>query len=403
MPLDSIEINLPGLVTELKTKTDEVKKFADYVQKEMKNLGTATAETKAGADKALAEMHTLNARVGEVEQKMARRGGPSYEPETRKSIGQHVIDNPEVKDRLLAGPMKGSVSFSIETKTLTSATSTWGTTADTSTSLVAADRQPGILGLPMRPLTVRDLVAPGSTISNSIEYAIQTTRTNNAAVVAEGALKPSSNYVWDLRAFPVRTIAHLVKASRQILDDAPGLQSTVDAEMRYGIAYAEEAELLYGDGTGAHLTGIVPQATSYAAPFTFGAGETAIDRLRLAMLQAAQSLYPVSGVVLNPLDWTKIETIKDSMGRYIIGDPQGTAVPKLWGVPVVASLALTAGTFVAGSFNMGAQIFDRMSIEVLISTENNDDFEKNMVSIRAEERLAFVVKRPAAFIAGSLP
>lgn len=91
------------------------------------------------------------------------------------------------------------------------------------------------------------------------------------------------------------------------------------------------------------------------------------------------------------------------MGRYIIGDPQGTVAPRLWGLPVVASIAMSAGTFLTGAFKYGAQIFDRMAIEVMISTENADDFEKNMISIRAEERLALVVKRPAAFITGSLP
>jgi HK97 family phage major capsid protein len=193
-----------------------------------------------------------------------------------------------------------------------------------------------------------------------------------------------------------------VKASRQILDDAPALRSIIDAEMRYGLEFAEEAELLYGDGTGAHLLGIVPQATAYSAAFAV-TGETAIDRIRLAMLQGVLALYPMTGSVLNPTDWTKIEMLKDSMGRYIIGDPQGTVAPRLWGLPVVASIAMTAGTFLTGAFKYGAQIFDRMAIEVAISTENNDDFEKNMITVRAEERLALVVKRPAAFIAGSLP
>ena len=292
--------------------------------------------------------------------------------------------------------------MTIETKALLSATGTWGSTASVGNSLVMPDRQIPMQSLPMRQMTIRDLVAPGTTSSNAIEYAVQTTRTNNAAVVAENSLKPTSAYAWDLRSFPVRTIAHLVKASRQILDDAPGLQSTIDAEMRYGLDFAEEAEILNGDGTGQHLLGIIPQASAYSAAFDV-TGETAIDRIRLAMLQGVLALYPMTGTVLNPTDWTKIEMLKDAQGRYIIGDPQGTVAPRLWGLPVVASLAMSAGTFLTGAFKYGAQIFDRMSIEVLISTENNDDFEKNMVTVRAEERLAFVVKRPAAFITGNLP
>lgn len=399
MPDDTDLLELKTLATGLKKATDEVKTFANKYIEEMKANGEATAETKAASDKALAVMNDLTVRLTDLEQKSARRGG-AEEPE-QKTLGQILVENAEVKAKLMSGPQRGSVSFSVETKTILSATGTWGSTASVSTSLVAADRQ-GLVNLPMRQMTIRDLIAPGQTVSNAIEYAVQVARTNNAAVVAENALKPSSNYTWDLRSFPVRTIAHLVKAARQILDDAPALQSTIDAEMRYGLNFAEEAELLYGDGTGAHILGIVPQATAYSAAFVV-TGETAIDRIRLAMLQGTLALYPVSGTVLHPTDWTKIEMIKDSMGRYIIGDPQGTVAPRLWGLPVVASMALTAGTFLTGSFRQGAQIFDRMAIEVLISTENNDDFEKNMVSIRAEERLALVVKRPASFITGSLP
>lgn len=393
------EVEFKNAVTGLKAATDDVKRFAETANAEIKNLGKVTEETKLNADKALTEMGGLTTRLTDIEQKMSRRG--TAEQDVRKTLGQTVIENDEVKSRLFNGSKKGTVNLAIETKTLTSATSTWGAQASVGNSLVLPQRIDGYT-IPMRPMTIRDLVSPGETVSNSLEYAVQTARTNNAAVVAEGATKPYSDYTWNLKSFPVRTIAHMVKASRQILDDAPALQSIIDAEMRYGLAFAEEGELLYGDGTGVHLLGIVPQATAYAAPFVV-TGETAIDRIRLALLQGVQALFPMSGVVLNPTDWTKVEMIKDGMGRYLVGDPQGRIQPLLWGLPVVPSLAITANTFLTGAFKYGAQIFDRMQVEILISTENVDDFEKNMVSIRCEERLALVVKRPLAFITGTLP
>lgn len=387
-------------VAGLKKATDDVKTFAETANTEIKNLGRVTEETKLNADKALSEMGGLTTRLTDLEQKMSRRGGPAAEAE-HKSLGQFVVESDGLKTRLPNSNAKGSVHLSIETKNITSAPSTWGTGVSPSSSLVVADRRE-LVPLPMRPMTIRGLIAPGTTTSNNVEYAVQTARYNNASVVAEGAVKPYSNYTWDLKAFPVRTIAHLVKASRQILDDAPMLQSVIDAEMRYGLDFAEEAEMLYGDGTGQHLLGIVPQATVYAAPFAVP-DETAIDRLRLAMLQGVLALYPMSGVVLNPTDWTKIELIKDGMGRYLVGNPQGRVQPLLWGLPVVPSIAMTAGSFLTGAFQYGAQVFDRMTVEVLISTENVDDFERNLLSIRAEERLALVVKRPQAFITGTLP
>lgn len=381
-------------------KVDEVKAIAEQAVAEAKKGLELSNSLKEKADVGLTEMNGLKSQLTEIEQKLARRPG-AQDADERKSLGELVVGNEQFKAKLANSNQRGTVNISLETKTILSATASWGATSSVSNSLVVADRQP-LVSLPMRPMTVRDLFAPGQTISNAVEFAVQTARTNNAAVVAEQVAKPYSNYTWNLVNFPVRTIAHMVKASRQILDDAPALSSTIDAEMRYGLEFAEEAELLYGDGTGVHVLGVVPQATAYSAAFAV-TGETAIDRIRLAMLQGVLALYPMTGSVLNPTDWTKIEMTKDSLGRYIIGDPQGTVAPRLWGLPVVSSIAMTAGTFLTGAFKYGAQIFDRMAIDIAISTENVDDFEKNMISIRAEERLALVVKRPAAFITGNLP
>lgn len=392
------------LATEIKAahakSLDEVRAIAEQAVAEAKRGVDMTTAMKEKADEGLLVTNELKAQLTEIEQKLARRGQPERQDE-RKSLGEIVVNNEEFNNRLAGSDKRGSVSMTVETKTILSASGSWGGTASVTNSLVVADRQP-LVALPMRQMTVRDLFAPGETNSNAVEFAVQTARTNNAAVAAENTTKAYSNYTWNLQNFPVRTIAHLVKASRQILDDAPALKSTIDAEMRYGLEFAEEAEMLYGDGTGAHILGVVPQATAYSAAFAV-TGETAIDRIRLAMLQGILALYPMTGHVLNPTDWTKIEMLKDAQGRYIIGDPQGTVAPRLWGLPVVSSIAMTAGTFLTGAFKYGGQIFDRMAIEVMISTENVDDFEKNMISIRAEERLALVIKRPASFITGNLP
>ncbi|WP_334339836.1 phage major capsid protein, partial [Enterobacter hormaechei] len=191
------------------------------------------------------------------------------------------------------------------------------------------------------------------------------------------------------------------KASKQILDDFAQLQSTVDAEMRYGLKYAEEQEILFGDGTGVHLHGIVPQASAFNPAFTVEQ-QSGIDDLRLAMLQAQLARFPASGHVLHFIDWARIELTKDSLGRYILANPAALTGPTLWGLPVVATEAAAfQGKFLTGAFNAGAQIFDREDANVVISTENADDFEKNMITIRCEERLALAVKRPEAFVYGS--
>ena len=112
------------------------------------------------------------------------------------------------------------------------------------------------------------------------------------------------------------------------------MRSIIDGRLTYGLQFVEEAELLFGDRTGQHLFGIIPQASAYSAAFTPSLPSN-IDTLRLALLQATLALYPASGYVLHPTDWGKIELTKDTQGRYIVGDPTGTLGKRLWNLPVV--------------------------------------------------------------------
>ena len=163
----------------------------------------------------------------------------------------------------------------------------------------------------------------------------------------------------------------------------------------------EDRQLLNGDGSGNNLKGILPQASAFADPASL-AKYTIIDQLRLAMLQATLAQYPATGIVLNPIDWAKLELEKDTTGRMLIGNPQNGATPMLWRLPIVETTALAAGTFLAGAFKLGAQLFDREEVGVDVSFENDKDFEKNLVTFKCYERLALAVYRPEAFIKGTL-
>jgi HK97 family phage major capsid protein len=395
---DDTDMEIKTLAVDLKKATDEVKKFADTTTTELRNLGKLTDETKVNADKALAEMNALSARMGEMEQKQARRGSDER-PEV-KTLGRQVVESDEVK-AFLAGGRRGKVS--VETKAIISALTTDanGSAGD----LIIADRRPGILALPNRRLTVRDLLTPGRTNSNAIQYVKETGFTNSAATVSEtaGTAKPQSEIKFDIMTTSVTTIAHWVKATKQILDDVPQLQSYIDGRLRYGLAYVEELQLLMGGGTGTDLNGIYTQATAFAAPAGTGVtSPTMVDTLRLAMLQAALAEFPATGIVLNPIQWAGIELSKTTDGAYLFANPQGSVQDRLWNLPVVATQAMTTDKFLVGAFQLGAQIFDREDANVEISTEDQDNFIKNLVTIRAEERLGLAVYRPEAFIKGAL-
>lgn len=376
---------------------EQVGNFAADITEKVKAGGELTGALKEQTDKALSELGDIQTRLGDLEKKQAReKEGMERQ---HKSLGQLVLESEAFKNSNLDGASRGSVRVKVDRADITSATGSVGSNTSAGTSLVPGDRRPGIIGLPERTMTIRDLLMPGTTSSGNVEFAQETGFTNNADVVSESTAKPKSELTFELQNAPVRTIAHIFKASRQILDDAPGLQSYIDGRARYGLMFREEAQLLNGDGTGQNIEGLVTQATAYSAEFTPTSAQN-IDTLRLAILQVVLAEYPATGIVLNPIDWARIELTKDSQNRYILGNPQNGSQPQLWNLPVVATQSMASDEFLVGAFNMGAQIFDRMDIEVLLSSENVDDFEKNMFTIRAEERLALAVYRPESFVYG---
>tara|TARA_R100001369_G_scaffold92195_1_gene135991 strand:- start:37788 stop:39110 length:1323 start_codon:yes stop_codon:yes gene_type:complete len=375
---------------------DKVKAVAEEALGKAKAGEELSASLKQTVDEALVKMNELAEQASGIEQKMSRGGGDEHE--RRKSIGEQFVESEGYKAFEATGFSKSARAADLNVKaTLTTATTdAAGSVGDA----VNQTRLPSIMPLAQRRMTVRDLLTQGQMDGNTLEYVKETGFTNNAAPVAEGAAKPESDLKFDLVSTSAKVIAHWMKASRQALSDVSQLRSIIDQRLLYGLAYVEEAQLLNGDGTGQNLNGIIPQATAYSAPFTPSAA-TAIDTMRLAMLQAALAEYPATGHVMHPTDWARIELTKNAGGDYIIGVPQGTAQPTLWSLPVVTTQAISIDKFLTGAFQLGAQVFDRWDARVETGYVN-DDFTKNLVTILAEERLALAVYRPEAFIFGDL-
>ena len=351
---------------------------------------------KEQIDEALTGLNGLKATLTEVEQKMARGVNSSEEV---KTLGEQFTESDAFKGFASTGfAERANASLRIKATLTTATTNAAGSVGDG----VQATRLPGVVEAPQRRMTIRDLVAPGRMDGYTLEYVIETGTISSigggAGNVAEGAVKPETDTQIDLRTVTARVIAANMKASRQALDDVSFLRSMIDQRLLYKLAFREELQMLAGDNTGQNLHGIIPQATAFSAPHVV-AGETPIDRLRLAILQVALEEYPSDGMVLHPTDWSKIETTKDGENRYIIGNPAGNLAPTLWGLPVVPTQAITANSFLVGAFRLGAQVFDRWDARVETGYVN-DDFTRNLVTILAEQRLAFAVYRPTAFVTG---
>lgn len=273
--------------------------------------------------------------------------------------------------------------------------------------LVVADRLVDIVAPVERRLTVRDLLPTIPTSSNLIEFPKENVFTNNAAPQYvspsfENVAKGESDITFTLGTAPVRTIAHFINASTQVLEDSGMLEGYINNRLMYGLKLKEENQILNGDGTGGNLTGLVTAGTAYDTGLTIS-GDTKMDKLRHAIYQVEAADYPVDAIVLHPKDWHDIELIKESgatTGQYVFGNPQNGNTPNIWGIPVVVTNSITSGKFLVGAFTMGAAIFDRKDATIELSRSHSDNFTKNMVTILCEERLALATFRGASFVTG---
>lgn len=262
-----------------------------------------------------------------------------------------------------------------------------------------------------RTWRVRDLFPARPTTANLIDFFRVRGFTNNASVVAErsgGAfgLKPQSTLTFDVQAAPVRTIAHYEAAHRNVLADAPQLQSIIESELMYGLQLQEDYQILSGTGTGEDLLGILN--TPFIQTYTQGASNPpaspqGADAIRRAATLAFLAFYEPTGIVLHPYDWEEIELLKDSQNRYIVaGSVSMGADQMLWRMPVVQTPAIAQHTALVGAFGIAAQLYDREQSNIRIAEQHADFFLRNAIAILAEERLALAVKRPEAFVAVTL-
>ena len=396
---DDVANQLKLVNASVKELTEKALPAAENALKEAKKAGDLSEKTKNDVDKLLTDLNTqrdlqnqLATQLGEAEQMFARLGNNGSQSPARNRAGDLVIANEtmiEFSKNVAAGrrlaidmPRNALTSFAVNP-------------VDGSTKVITN---------PNQRLTVRDLLAPGDTESNAVAYLRELLFTNNAAPVAENTTKPYSEITFEEVLSGVKTVAHLMKIAKQTLDDLPQLRSIINGRLLNGLKRVEDTQLLFGSGVGNNLHGIYTQATAFANPSTKTTPSNSLDVMRLAMLQVTLAELSATGHVMHDIDWTDIELIKDANTKgYLFSNPFGTLEARLWGLPVAqTNQAGMLGNFLTGSFADAAQIFDREDANVVISTENADDFEKNMVSVRAEERLALAVYRPQAFVKGSL-
>ncbi len=374
-----------------------------------------TKEERGAIDALLAEGDGLQKRIdaaksdAELLDKLGQIGGGAAPPRAqaltlagrdRLTVGQQFAEG--VRAFIERGGHRGSGAWTSPTiecagylHTLQATTLTEG--SGSGGPLIVPDYLPSIIPLNQRRPVVADLVAPGTTTSNLVQYMKEKTFTNAADAVKEGLAKPESALVYEAATAPVRKTAHWIPVSEEMLEDYAQIQSIIDARLRLGIALKEEDELLNGSGVDPHLLGLnTLPGLSPAVPM---GTDTRPDAFLKQITAIATSTFIVpDGWIMNPSDWMDVQLQKNTQGNYMgtgpFSPPQSAM---LWGLPGVVTPAQTAGIGLVGAFSTMAQIFRRGGVRVEASNSHQDFFIKNLVAIRGEERLAFAVYREAAF------
>jgi HK97 family phage major capsid protein len=375
----------------------EFKEQYKTVRTEVEKLGkadSATLEKIDRLDSAMIEIRQKyddqTKRADDLEIKLNEK---RRELETPKSLGEFVIADPGLLAHIKSGSRGGyTVSVPRHVKDITVVSRT------------VPDWRSEIVAGPRLVTGVRQLVPQGTTTAGAIAYVAETSFTNNAAPVAEGAAKAKSDKVFTNVTQPVETIAHYFKVSRQSYEDLPGLAALIEANGIYGVKLMEDQQLLNGSGTPPFLRGFMTVATAAPVPGTAAAGFNVIDAVGAAVFDLASKGFMADGTVLNGADWGAMAMLKNSQGMYMFANPIAYgAAANLWGTRLVFSSKMAAGSFLVGAFQGNSLLLDREEVNVRVAEQSEDDFIKNMVTVLVEERLALLIFNAAAFEKGVKP
>ncbi|MFI6686609.1 phage major capsid protein [Streptomyces sp. NPDC050485] len=330
-----------------------------------------------------------------------------------KSLGDLFVESDAFQNASQAGfrdrpylraEMEGKSIFSLSAGTVTHQT-------------LGSAQNLGIAERAYRKFHIRDLFPKSSTKQAVLYGARETGWTNNARQVKEryaaDGTSPATGAETDTwgRAprsklslvpvmYPVSEIAHLLDAHKNILSDEPRLKTFINTRMVEGVKYQEDWDLLHSVGDGQSLTGIynTPGVQQYKG---LPSDQYSVQ-IRRSITKALLAEYEPTGIVLSPSMWEHVEVEEDKTGAFRVALQIAVgAEKKVWRLNVVETTAMADTDFLVGAFGLGAQLHDRENVSVTVSSENADNFEKGLITFRADERVALEIPRPESFVIGS--
>ena len=278
--------------------------------------------------------------------------------------------------------------------------------ADFTGEVIPADRVAGYKFDPSRSVHVRNLIPQGSTSSDVVRFVKESGYSNGAATAAEGATLAQSDFDMTASDANVRKIGTYFRISEEMLADTPQLTSYLSARAPEKLLSVEDTQILSGNGTAPNLSGIITDAADFdtsASGAFYQSVESAneFDVLVATLNQLALSEYQADYIMLNPTDFHKILLLKDTQNSYLKDQVYAGLQPAFMGVPVVINTAISAGTFLAGNFGVGTQLWVRDNVGIEFFREDGTNVRDGFVTVRVSERIALTNYLPNAFVNGT--
>jgi HK97 family phage major capsid protein len=360
---------------------------------EMGKASKATSDNLKALTSDHKSMHDQLIAMGDQITDLAQKGTESKEVQASQGIGSLFVASDAFADFKNGNTGRARATF--ENNTIV-------TGGDN--SVTRHDQLAGVVPGAFRQLTVMPTVSQGQTSSNIVYYSRELAWTNNAAGTAEGATKPESDLTFEEVTTPIRTIPHFIKVSKQALDDSTFLSSYIDRRMAHGVNNKVEQQIISGDGTGQNYSGWLDAGNFVEVD---PAGTTDIyglaNKMKYAVIGAD---YQPDYFYINPADWSTAETIRRAAGDAAFVAASGAVTyvnngltPLLWGLPVVLSNNVPAGSIICKSFDADMHL-NRMNTVVEMFEQDGDNVQTNLVTVRAEMRGAEAVMVPAAITRG---
>lgn len=339
-----------------------------------------------------AEIEAKEAEIEKAEKKAGLLGLIGKKESEEKTMDEKKISNlgEAFIEHLKANPH--GKRFDITAPAMKAATDTQTSPAGAVDFATTFDKK--VVEAARTPLVVRDLFGAENISGSTLVYLVDGAIQGAPAVTAEGAEKPQIHFADPTpKTVSLAKVACHIKESEEYINDYPFLASAINGRLLYELGLVEQNKLV----TDLLATsGIQSDTTSWVAASTAAAIADLI--LDAAMDVQNGSGFAADAILINPADWYTLRVAKDAENRYYGGGFFGAQnVPNLWGIDVCVSTAVAAGTIVVGAFKTCGSVVQNGGVSVEATNVNEDDFVKNLMTIRAEERLALAVRRPAGF------